>query len=102
MTSSIGIALASIPTAHLIQDRILGVAVLIWLARLSAWALPISLCLCRPLSSVHSINQYSFYYSKNNSWHSRNWSSELRIGGPINPLCNNAEPFLFCGWSNNM
>src|SRR6218665_2102680 len=41
------IALASIPTAHLIQDRVLDVAVLVWLgALLSARALPPSLFLC--------------------------------------------------------
>src|SRR6218665_421308 len=43
------IALASIPTAHLLQDRVLGVAVLVWLgALLSARALPPSLFKCRP------------------------------------------------------
>src|SRR6218665_2645064 len=25
-----------------------------------------------------------------------------RFGGPIRLLCNNAEPFFFCGWSNNL
>jgi len=39
------IALASIPTMHLLQDRILGVAVLVWLGALLLNKL------CRPLSS---------------------------------------------------
>src|SRR6218665_1441837 len=43
------IALTSIPTSHLMQDRVLGVAVLDWLgALLSARAMPPSLFLCRP------------------------------------------------------
>ena len=42
-------ALASIPTAYLLQDRILGVAVLVWLdALLFARDLPPSLLMCRP------------------------------------------------------
>src|SRR6218665_3549829 len=42
------ITLASIPTAHLIQDCVCGKAVLVWLdALLSAWALLPSLFLCR-------------------------------------------------------
>jgi len=43
------IALASILTVHLIQDRVHGVAVLVWLgALLYARALPPSLFLCKP------------------------------------------------------
>jgi len=43
------VALASIFTAHLLQDRVLGVAVLVWLgALLSVRALPPSLLMCRP------------------------------------------------------
>src|SRR6218665_1171328 len=46
---AVHIALAYIPTAHLLQDRIHGEAVLVWLgALLSARALPPSLFLCRP------------------------------------------------------
>src|SRR6218665_3749102 len=42
-------ALASIPTPHLLQDRVLGVAMLVWLGvLLSARALPPSLLVCRP------------------------------------------------------
>src|SRR6218665_2594206 len=43
------IALASIPTAHLLHDRVLGVEVLVWLGALpSARALLPSLLMCRP------------------------------------------------------
>src|SRR6218665_1343426 len=48
------VALASIPTAHLLQDCVLGVAVLVGLgAPISARALPPSLLMCRPSSSAH-------------------------------------------------
>ena len=76
-------ALASIPTTHLLQDHVPGVAVLIWLgALLSARALPPSLFWCRRRTlrlSVHG-----------------------NFGYPICPLCCNADPFFFCGWSSNM
>src|SRR6218665_2484637 len=43
------VSLASNPSTHLLQDRVPGVAVLVWLgAILSARALPPSLFLCRP------------------------------------------------------
>ena len=65
------IALASIHTIHLIQNRILGVAVLVWLgALLSARAL----FLCRPS-----------YTAVLCPW---------QFGGPIRPLCDNANPFF--------
>src|SRR6218665_2682931 len=46
------VALASIPTTHLLQDRVVGVAVLVRLgALLSARALPASLLMFRPSST---------------------------------------------------
>src|SRR6218665_3655605 len=28
--------------------------------------------------------------------------SALQYGGPIHPLCDNANLFIFCGWSKNL
>ena len=65
------------------QDLILGVVVLVWLgALLFAWALPPSLFSCRPSCTAVL--------------------SPWRFVGPIRPLCGNAEPFFFCGLSNNL
>ena len=65
-----GITLASIPTAHLIQDHVLGLVVLLWLGAL----LPVrAFFLCRPPYTVLCPQQ---------------------LGGPIRPLCDNAEQFL--------
>src|SRR6218665_2752653 len=77
------VALASIPTAHLLQDRVLGVAVLVWLgALISVRALPSSLLMFRP--------SYTPVFCSRT------------FGGPIRPLCDNADPFIFCGWSKNL
>ena len=65
--------LASIPTMHLTQDRALGVVVLIWLgALLSALALASNLFLSSRPSSVHG-----------------------NLGGPIRPICDNAQQLIF-------
>src|SRR6218665_3559586 len=77
------VALASIPTTHLLQDRVLGVAVLVRLgALLSARALPSSLLMFRPSCTPILCSR--------------------QFGGPIRPLCDNANLFIFCGWSKNL
>src|SRR6218665_2196803 len=66
-----------------LQDHVLGVAVLAWLgALLSVRALPPSLLMFRPSYTPVLCSQ--------------------KFGGPIRPLCGNADPFIFCGWSNNL
>lgn len=68
-----------IPTAHLIQDRVFGVTLLILLP---LWLLSPSFCLSwLPETAVL-------------------WSYWL--GGPICPLCNNTNPYLFGGWSDSL
>src|SRR6218665_3369878 len=71
------------PTAHLSQDLVLGVAMLVWLGALrSARALPPSLIMCRPSHTPVLCSR--------------------QFGGPIRPLCDNADPFIFYGWSKNL
>src|SRR6218665_3167320 len=64
-------------------SRVLGVAVLVWLgALLSARALPPSLFLRRPSYTTVLCSR--------------------KFGCPIRPLCDNANPFFICGWSNDL
>src|SRR6218665_3216590 len=64
-------------------SRVLGVAVLVWLgALLSARSLPPSLFLRRPSYTTVLCSR--------------------KFGGPIRPLCDNENPFFFCGWSNDL
>src|SRR6218665_2131168 len=67
-------ALASIRRAHFLHDRVLGVAVLVLLGAL--------LSSCAGRSTLRS-------------------SALANLVVPFAPLCDNADSFIFCGWSKN-
>src|SRR6218665_324514 len=71
------IALASIITTHLIQDRVFGV------------------CLAGRLPFCASLAALSLFLYTAVTW-------PWRVGDPIRPLCDNADPFFFCRWSHNL
>src|SRR5688572_13516004 len=77
-----GIALASLPTPHRIQARVLGVAVHAYRAGHAIQSTSYLSELCCPISSCTGSTPCPALFTSR------------RLAGSIRPLCNNAKPLL--------